>query len=80
MAASYIACNSAVVPSTTIGFSCFSCGFISIFMCTPLCRFRLLQVNVGTLKYPEYEVNVTQSLFQTQESFQKSVCMHILFL
>ncbi len=34
-------------------------------------RFKLLQVNIGALRYPDYEVSVSQSLFPTEESFLK---------
>jgi hypothetical protein len=40
----------------------------------------MLQVNVGMIVYPEYEVNVTHSLFHCTEDFEKCVqyyvCVH----
>lgn len=47
--------------------------FLSLTDMILIISFRMLQVNVGALTYPEYEVNVSQPLFATMDSFQRQV-------
>ena len=36
-------------------------------------RYKMLQVNVGTLVYPEYKVDVSHPLFRSTEHFEEYV-------
>ena len=38
---------------------------------TFICSYRMLQVNIGRLVYPDYEINVTQPIFSSGEDFER---------